>query len=306
MSTHKTTVDKDMVLTFLKDTFSKDVSDFEVISGGEGSQAYSFNDKGEQYIIRVNKHHTLGFRKDEYASLNYSSPLIPIPKILKIGRINDDLRFCISQRVEGKILDLFSAAELNSLLPNMFEVLDAIHATDVSNTKGCGKWDADGQGEDKTWKEYLLCVDKYSKGEDGKPGLFETSFLEKDFWDKAYARMKELLEYCGDERFLVHGDYGFNNVLSDGKKITGVIDWECSVYGDFLFDVAWLSFWSQTLDYQDLYLKHSKERGVEIKNFNERMLCYKINVGLSACSFYAYSGQEEKYKKAKETILKLI
>ena len=48
----------------------------------------------------------------------------------------------------------------------------------------------------------------------------------------------KLIEYCPEEHKLVHGDFGSNNVLTDGQKITGVLDWDCALYGDPLFDVA--------------------------------------------------------------------
>jgi len=306
MSTHKTTADQSLILSFLKDNFFKEVSNLEVITGGEGSQAYSFDVHDKGYIIRVNKHHTLGFRKDEYVFNHYASPSIPIPKILKIGKINSDLRFCISQRVKGKVLLSFTREELEILKDVILEVLDAIHATDISETKGYGKWDAEGKGEAESWKEYLLTVDKYAKGEAGAPSLFETTFLEKDFWDSAYARLTELTAFCPEKRFLVHSDYGSNNVLSDGKKITGVIDWESSRYGDFIYDVAWLSFWSRTLDFQNIYSEHLEKKKIKIENYNERMLCYKLYIGLSGMSFFAYSGQKEKYDKIKETLSNLL
>ncbi len=301
MSTHKTTVDQEIVQNFLKEKFPTGVSDFEMIIGGESSQAYSFSADGKNYIIRLNKHNTRGFKKDEYAFNHYGSNLIPIPKVYEIGKTNDSLNYCISEKVPGKLLHEFRGEEFKNMLPDMFRVLDAIHACDISNTSGYGKWNEDGQGEYKTWKEMLLSVGKHLE-ENGK-SLFETSFLEKDFWDMAYAKLTELVQYCSEERFLVHGDYGFNNELAEGAKITGVIDWDCSMYGDFLYDVAWLGFWSPVPDYKKFYLEHSK---VEIKDFEKRVLCYMVFIGLNSISFYAYSGQEEKYGWAKERVNSLI
>jgi aminoglycoside phosphotransferase (APT) family kinase protein len=34
------------------------------------------------------------------------------------------------------------------------------------------------------------------------------------------------------------------NVLVADGMLTAVLDWSCSAYGDFLYDVAWLGFWS--------------------------------------------------------------
>ncbi len=291
---------------FLKNNFAPNILNFEMINGGEGSQAYGFSVSGQGYIIRVNKHYSLGFKKDEFAFTHYSALGVPIPKIYQIGKINDQLHYCISQKVEGKIVSSLKSADFMAITHELFKVLDAIHSADVSHTRGYGKWDAEGKAESKSWREQIMSVDAYAKSTPSNPGLFETSFLEKSFWDKVQARLSELLPYCPEERYLVHGDYGFNNVFSDGSSITGVIDWEGSLYGDFLFDVAWLSFWSQNLNYQELYLKHTDKKGVKIEHFKERVLCYKLYIGLGTLSFYAYSQQKDKYEKVKETLGKLI
>ncbi|MEI6490790.1 MAG: hypothetical protein WCO16_03440 [bacterium] len=134
MSTHKTTVNQENILTFLKEKFPTGVSNFEIIIGGESSQAYSFSVDGKNYIIRLNKHNTRGFKKDEYAFNHFGSDLIPIPEVYDIGKINESLNYCISKKVPGKLLDTFKGEEFKNILPDMFKVLDAIHSCDISNT----------------------------------------------------------------------------------------------------------------------------------------------------------------------------
>ncbi len=307
MSDYKTIVDQVDVVAYLQKTFSDKVTDFKVISGGEGSQAYSFSVNKVEYVIRLNKHHTLGFRKDEYAAKNFGSDILPVPKIYSIGKINNELRFCISEKSKGKILTEFSTNEMTSLLPELFSVLDAVHVIDISHTIGYGEWNLEQCGESKSWKEELLAVNKRTISTAEKPGLFETSFLEKDFWDTAYTKFSELVSYCPEDRYLIHGDYGFNNTLSDGEKITGVIDWENSMYGDFLFDLAWLDFWSASeFDFQAAYLEHSSKNGKQIKDYTERMLCYKLCIGLGSLAFSSFTNQKEKYEKNKVRVTRLL
>jgi hygromycin-B 4-O-kinase len=152
----------------------------------------------------------------------------------------------------------------------------------------------------------LLAPDLRVVGTPENPGLFETSFLEKDFWNKVTSKMAELSNYCPEERCLVHADCGFDNVLSDGKKITGVIDWENSMYGDSLYDLAWLSFWRSELGYEQMYAEYVQGKGKEIEHFNERVLCYKLWIGLNAMIFFAYSDQKGKYEYAKGILEKLL
>lgn len=306
MSTHKTAIDKKLVKSFLKQDFSNEVSDLKTVVGGEGSQAYSFNVGQEEYIIRINRHYNLGFKKDEYAYLNFASKNIPIPKIYKIGKMSNGYYFCISQKAKGVVLNSLRSDDVRKINDNLLDTLEAIHKVNTSNTKGFGKWNIEGQGENDSWQAKILSVDEYVKATPEKPSLFETSFLEKDFWDKIYNRLLELLPNCLEERFLIHGDYGFGNILSDGKKITAVIDWESSMYGDFLFDVAWLSVWSKSIDYEEIYWSHCVAKGIKIDNYRERILCYKLYICLRTFSFFAYSDQEDKYLKLKETVIKYL
>ena len=137
------------------------------------------------------------------------------------------------------------------------------------------------------------------------PSLFETTILEKDVWEKVYNEILRLIQYCPEDRKLIHGDYGFDNVFSDGENITGVIDWGEVKYGDFVYDWAWLSYWSKKHYYRDL-LKNSTAKELSILNFDERMKCYELHIGLGALSFYANSQQDAKYHWNKERLLSLL
>ena len=43
---------------------------------------------------------------------------------------------------------------------------------------------------------------------------------------------EKLMSFCGDQKHLFHGDFGFDNVLSDGSRVTGVLDWAECGYGE--------------------------------------------------------------------------
>ena len=44
---------------------------------------------------------------------------------------------------------------------------------------------------------------------------------------------------------LVHGDLIIHNLLTDGKKLTGVLDWELSLYGDPDYDICRLLYYHE-------------------------------------------------------------
>lgn len=300
VSTHKTNVENLVVLDFLKDYYKKDVSNLTPLVGGEASQAFGYYVNGQDLVIRINKHFDRGFKKDKYAYNNFNSLEIPIPKILDIGQIEDGQYFVISEKVDGELFKNLNDEEFDKNLPSLFSTLESIHSIDVSDKIGYGKFDAEGVGENKSWKEFLLKVDEYAVH------MFDNSMLEKDVWDKIYKRFVELLNFCPEEKYFVHGDYNFGNLFSKNQKIAGVIDWESSTYGDFLYDIARLQFFTKGFDYEKTYLDFCNKIGKKIENFKERMLCYELRMGLSSLSFYAYSNQKDKYENCKNKLVSLI
>ncbi len=299
MSTVKTKIEKDIVVSFLKENFDDSVENIEFLEGGEMSQAFSFNSKKGSCVIRINTNSD-SFEKDIYAVENFTSKDLPVPEIIEIGKFDDKHYFAISKKAEGKTVNNFSEIEYQAIVPDLLSVLDSIHATDIRDKSGYGKLDIRGIGKFDSWKDFVLSVGKYAY----RDNLFETSFLEKEVWEKIFNEIKRLSEYCTEDRSLVHGDYGSDNVVADNNKITGVLDWEESMYGDFLYDIAWLSFWSRKNDPQKKV--ENFYRAKKIPNFEERLLCYKLRIGLGSLSFYAFSGQEDKYKSTKERTLSLL
>lgn len=302
MSTLKTKIANEVVLNFLKSNFAPDTQSLTTIKEGETSQAFSFSSKTGEFVIRVHsKKH--GFEKDKYAHDHFNSRSVPIPKTFQIGQLNDKFYYSITEKAEGKIIDHFEKEEICKFIPEFISVLDSIHGFDIDDTH-FGDWEIDGKAPETSWKNYLLkLIEEFGAYENKTP---EDTLLEPVVVQKILARYKQLIDYCPNVRQLVHGDYGFNNLLSNAQKITGVIDWELSKYGDFLYDVAWLSFWETTIDYTNIFLKHYQEKNISVPNFRERILCYKLHFGLGALSFFSGSKQDKNYKWAKERLLGLL
>jgi len=114
------------------------------------------------------------------------------------------------------------------VIPLMFQTLERIHLADVSGATGYGVVDGAGNGMSPSWKDFLLWYDRYRRSEQWNREMSGT-FLDHQLYDQCLARRVSLIPFCPEERSLVHGDYSFSNVLSDGKQITSVIDWQyCS------------------------------------------------------------------------------
>jgi hygromycin-B 4-O-kinase len=302
MSTRKVVIDINKIEDFLKINFHSDAKIISEFSGNENSRAFLFFSNGAEYVIRVDSY-VHDFEKDKYAYEHFSTPTLIIPKIISLGEMEKGIFFCISKKLEGIPLDKLDEKELRDTFPQLASVLREIHLTDISKTSGYGSWDLSGNAIRKSWKESLLSLkdSKYFVWEK----LFNEGIYDRGLFINSFAKISALSKYVSEERFLVHGDYGFNNILVKGNKILGVIDWALSKYGDFIYDIAWLAFWEDRLDYGHLFKKYY-EGYMDLSNYEERLLCYELHVGLSSSVFLAKWGDKKGYRLAKSRLSKLI
>ncbi|MHA1954841.1 MAG: aminoglycoside phosphotransferase family protein [Candidatus Heimdallarchaeaceae archaeon] len=313
MSTAKTQIDPKLVKTFLDKKFDFKVDNLEFLRGGEFSQAFSYDTRGQSHVIKI-RNTRKQFEKElmAYESIEEKDNTIPIPRIFDIGlfreNANDRLFYCISEKVEGKILTDYRYSELKIIDPFLIRMLIKIHRVDISDTKNFGKWTKFEQTSYKSWKNYILDFMNGQKVYWNK--IFSNGIFEKELHQTLSKEIEELLEYSSEKRHLVHGDYGYDNVLATPQgKITGVIDWEHSMFGDFVYDIAWLDFWGfvQENNYWKIYKRiYEKIYDDKIVNYDERLRCYRLYIGLGALAFFSDSSQKKSYLSAKERVEKLI
>lgn len=296
MSTYKTKLEIPKAEEFINTYFKTKGVKLEMVSGGENSQAYFFRVSGKDYVLRVSSNGKEGYIKDNIAYENFSSEGVPIPRVLEIGEIEKGLSFIITERAPGKILGDFTPDVTSKLTPKIIDVLFNIHKI-VPLGSGFGPWGLDGNGKFKTWKDYLIAsIRQDTYPSDG------AEFFDEEFQEKLKNEIRELIAYCPEERHLLHEDFGTGNAISDGKEITAVIDWEDSIYGDPLKDIARLDFWAEGHGFVDAFKEHYRQSGGIPDNFDERILCYKLHCGLSALWFMAYSGQKQSYN----TVMRIV
>jgi hygromycin-B 4-O-kinase len=300
-------IDAEGVNALLRERFDGAVGALEPLSGGEFSRAFGFAAGGRAYVVRVSTvgHAAEAFAKDDYAARQFASAALPIPRVVARGEAPIG-QFAISERAPGRRVMALSDDARRALLPSALETLDAIGRADVGAASGYGAWDADGQGTNPTWHSFLADVI-----DDGSEGyyrnwheLFETTFLERDVYERVYRRMLELSAACPEARELIHNDYHFDNVLTDGRRITGVVDWGNACYGDRLFDAAWVA-WVFEKDYGLDAATLLRERHGAAPGYDARMACYTLRIGLDDMRFFARTGRAEQYPWARDRLLEL-
>jgi hygromycin-B 4-O-kinase len=300
------------VQAFIHDHFGDRAGEITRLSGGDWSQAYVLSVDGRQVVARFGSHGE-DYRKDQIAS-GWASDELPIPKVLELDETRVGF-FALSDRAEGDFLDELGDEQIKTVLPSLFRTMDAIYGIDISATEGYGNWTSDGHGPLRTWGEALL--HKFGDDQPGHRTHGWRAALERSpggtrAFDTALNVLEQLAERMPTERHVIHNDLLNRNVLVQGDKISGVLDWGNSMYGDYLYDAAWLLYcqprytsWPK-LDLAGELRRHWEASGSVPDDLEARLLCYQIHVGLDAQSYAAYKGNWAQLRQNTEQTMKLV
>ena len=140
-----------------------------------------------------------------------------------------------------------------------------------------------------SWQAALLDVVAASRPTDRNVGWRErlvASQTGAEPFDRRSSDSRTVVPGLPEARHLIHSDLLHYNVLVQDDRITAVLDWGCGMYGDFLFDVAWLCFWApwfpawKGIDFRAEALRHYAAIGLDVPGFDERLLAYELYIGL--------------------------
>jgi hygromycin-B 4-O-kinase len=287
--------DETRVEAFLTARFDGEAADVAPLGAGVWSKAYAFRRAGRDYVIRFGAHRE-DFAKDSLAA-RYACPALPIPRVVEMGEA-DGGYYAISERVFGEYIDDVDEARMRALLPALFDALDAARLADLSETTGYGGWDAAGNAPFSSWRAALLDVanDRPVDRIHGWHKRLAASSLGIGPFEEAYARLHALAGTAPEARHLIHSDLLHFNVLVGADRITGVLDWGCGMVGDFLYDLAWLCFWQpwypawQRIDFAEEARRHYVAIDLDVPDFDERLRCCQIHIGLAGQAYQAYAG----------------
>jgi hygromycin-B 4-O-kinase len=288
-------IDVARVEAFLATRFGSDGSDVVHLGTGVWSKAFAFHRAGRDYVIRFGVHQE-DFAKDRLAA-RYTCPALPIPRVVALGEAFGAY-YAISERVYGGYLDDVDETQMRALLPALFAALAAARRADLSGTTGYGAWGAEGTAPYPSWRAALLDVstDRPADRTHGWRESLVASPVGVGPFEEAYGHLQVLAERVPEVRHLIHSDLLHYNVLVEADRVTGVLDWGCGMYGDFLYDLAWLCFWQpwypawQYIDFREEAACHYASIGLDVPDFEERLRCCQIHIGLAGQAYLAYAG----------------
>jgi hygromycin-B 4-O-kinase len=283
------------VEAFLATQFGSDGRDVVPLGSGVWSKAFAFRRLGCDYVIRFGAHQE-DFAKDCLAA-RYADPALPIPRVVELGEAFGGY-YAISERLFGGYIDDVDEPQMRALLPSLFAALDTARLADLSGTTGYGAWDTEGTAAYPSWRAALLDVaqDRPADRICGWRERLAASPVGMEPFEEAYRHLQALADYAPEERHLIHSDLLHYNVLVEADRVTGVLDWGCAMYGDFLYDLAWLCFWQpwypawRRIDFRAEALRHYTAIGLDVPHFEERLRCCQIHIGLAGQAYMAYAG----------------
>jgi aminoglycoside phosphotransferase (APT) family kinase protein len=204
----------------------------ERIGGGgySGSPIYRVSIGGQRAVLRLAGEQGLG---ECLPALRRAHELgLPVPKIISSDEAAS--RWLLEEEMPGAGLDLNATTQdrAKRLLTELGSHLNRLHQV---STKGFGAV------LDKTFATKFVTFDEWLSGQFGalylhcqRGRLTETSF-------EALDRAAQTLRASFGSARLCHGDL-IGNVLVDGDRVTGIIDWGMAMGCDPAFDVASVKF----------------------------------------------------------------
>lgn len=271
------------IVRIVQNVWHKNASNVCPIKNGIISETYSFSVGKNNYVIRISSSRTT-YDKDMFAFENFTSGSLKMPKILKVGTYNKKY-FAISERLSGRTLDTFSDKQQIEAVKKVLKIHLKIAQLTLKAKSRFGFWKGNGLANFSRWDKYLFNIEREINNK-----------LKSDKNVQIIlARLRKLLRFVPDKHMLIHGDFGFNNLLYDGRQITGVLDWSDSKYGDSLYDIAYLIFWASEIDYLNISKKFYKENKLSTKNFNKRINCYLCHIALTTMSYFNLKGDKKNY-----------
>jgi aminoglycoside phosphotransferase (APT) family kinase protein len=248
-----------------------DIATIIPMAEGHTSQVFRFQTHdGKHYVfrIRTSKKDLLA---DQYA-YNHFSKTLPVPAFIEIGQFDIAAYYCVTEYIQGDMLNTLNDAEFQQYLPAVRRILAKTFQTDISKTSGYGDVDFDtGNAHDLAWKDSLKNELSDLNVENLRQSAKNIN-LPDDMVDKFVKQFNDNLPYVSETRRLLHGDPGGDNVLVNDGKVVALLDWEQMAYGDWMRDFSRFSFWEKN-SYGDA-LEFANEFDLEAEHIKERTAVY--------------------------------
>jgi aminoglycoside phosphotransferase (APT) family kinase protein len=296
---HKPKPTIEQVARWLATRYNGNILDLAPLSGGFWSSAFSYRVGADEFVLRLSDM-SEGFSIDA-AAMRFTAPHLPVPVVVETGRALD-LHFAISRRHYGRFVETTSVEEANAVGGALETLLAAMRAV-PAKADDTVVWYESKASAVVTWHAWLRSglVDDPKARVSGWSAKLASSPRLDALFKACESRIEQLLPACPERRDLIHGDLLHQNVLvsDNATEVTGIFSWKCSARGDFLFDVAWCTFWSAwhpTIAAADLWhrtLVAADLSEEDLADAPARHHCYELQIAASHFGWHVWTGDSQ-------------
>src|SRR5262249_50847394 len=123
-------------------------------------------------------------------------------------------------------------------------------------------------------------------------------------YDAGVAVLERIAADLPERRGMIHGDLLARNVLVAGDRITAVLDWGNALFGDPLYDAAWLQCWWPWFDqWSDVDIEAAVGR--RWRPDPTAMRAYRLHMALDSMLYCASRGRLDDVARCAEAVLEL-
>ncbi|QUI22600.1 aminoglycoside phosphotransferase family protein [Vallitalea pronyensis] len=284
----------DKILELLQKVFDNHITEYIPVVGGNIKNVYFFRHRNKDYVLSVFTEHTNNMH-NKYLNRRLIQNNIGVKQLISSG-YDEGCYYEIHTKLVG---DPYRRNDnLNRLIPQLFRNLVTIHRVDVSDSTGYGWIKHNGQGTYPSFNAFLegFFQEVQNGFWENWYDLFMGDMLNKDIFYGFYDRMMMLSKFCEGKRYLVHGDFHLGNVIGIHGKITGIIDWDNALYGDYVYDISTLQMTLPNYPIYDMFHSNYVDSKIDTHCFLERFTCLSILRGLDALRFYAKKNKKCAYE----------
>jgi hygromycin-B 4-O-kinase len=298
MST-KRSIDQSQAADFLAKRYGPSATEIEELGGGDWSRAFSFRLDGRNLVLRIGEYRE-DYEQDRQA-MAFAGPDLPVPPVLEIGEALGAY-YAVSERRFGTFLEALDEEGWRCVLPALLRGLDALRKIPLSAHGPIDRSTTPGSTA-LSWREWLLdsLEDRAGERVSGRRARLREDPEAETVFASGLAALRSLRSACPEVRHAIHSDLLNRNVLVApyGDRLEAVLDWGCSIAGDFVHEAAWFTFWAPwypalaALDFQTVIEAHYRSTSLRVECFPQRLACYELHIGLGHIAYATFTGRDE-------------
>jgi hygromycin-B 4-O-kinase len=280
-----------------------DVVTSERILEGHGHEVHGVTTaSGDAVIVRVAWRAGPAFDRETWPTEAARAAGVPAPRHLLVEHTavaGNHVSINVQERLPGfsvyRLAPSLDHQQLRSLTTQAGELLAAVHAL---STSGAGALNEQGQVDSQLGSTWSLPLDFAERSTRLTSQGVDALLIER----VTAALMKLAPMIARAPTQLVHGDWTFANILSDGVHITGVVDWEGSGGGDPASELRGWDFWhdSGPTSSDALLGAYVRAGGSIDEEFTQRRVLYRLANLQDALSHFIFTNRADLLDRAIE------